>query len=77
MKKPYLCQYGKELELIMCVCVCVILVGNRAMFVFVVEKKNKYPGVCSHGYYHDVGGAALLSPSSASLLHSLKVARRT
>lgn len=30
--------------------------------------------MCSHGYYHDVGGGDLLSPSCASLLHSLKVA---
>lgn len=42
--------------------------------MLVGDRKNKYPGVCSHGYYHDVGGAGLLSPSCASLLHSLKVA---
>ena len=48
--------------------------GNRGIFVLVGDRKNKYPGVCSHGYYHDVGGAGLLSPSFASLLHSLKVA---
>lgn len=32
---------------------------------------NKYPGVCSHGYYHDVEGTGPLSPLCASLLHSL------
>lgn len=50
--------------------------AKRTIFVSVgeKEKKAKYPGVCSHGYYHDVGGAGLLSQSCASLSHSLKVA---
>lgn len=46
--------------------------SSKTIFVLAAERKNKYPGVCSHGYYHDVGGAGLLSPSCASLLHSLK-----
>lgn len=37
------------------------------------ERKVIYPVVCSHGYYHDVGQAGLLSPWRASLSHSIKV----
>lgn len=60
-----------------CVCACMILTGdenNICVSGRERERKAKYPGVCSHGYYHDVGGAGLLSPSCASLSHSLKVA---
>lgn len=46
--------------------------GDRTIFVLVGERKNKYPGGCSHGYYHDAEGAGLLSPLCTSLLHSLK-----
>lgn len=69
--------YGRMCYFFSFVCACVedmILMGTRTISVVVGERKNKYPGVCSHGYYHDVGGVGLLSPSCASLLHSLKVA---
>lgn len=65
--------------LLLCARACASAQSSRAMRTIFVsvgerERKAKYPGVCSHGYYHDVGGAGLLSPSCASLSHSLKVA---